>query len=152
MPFRSAYGGLYPIITSREMNRIYEIIQTCGIDMGVAYILPHDENPMLRMIEEFDSDITKLSTKQFIHWLGLVAEQLLEWVTEQRQFESEEIRWSQEEIKWSSTWDTSKPAVIDQVEKTQVESEENMRVASFCLQDLQRIKKNVEQRYRQQSR
>ena len=145
MPFRSTYGGLYPIITSREMNRLHEIIQRCGIDLGAAY-KGNDystRNPMLAMITELDSDFTKLSPKQFVGWLRLLEEQLLEWFREQQKFDSEEIR-------WSTTWDTSRPGVTEYVEKTQLELQEHMRDTSICLQDLQTIRKNVRQRYYQQ--
>ena len=146
MPFRSAYGGLYPIITSREMNRLHEIIQRCGIDLGAATTYGYAEmnrNPMLAMIRELDSDFTKLSPKQFVGWLRMIEEQLSEWFREQQKFDSDEIR-------WSTTWDTSRPGVTEYVEKTQLELQEHMRDTSICLQDLQTIRKNVRQRYYKQ--
>jgi len=143
MAFRSEYGGLYPIITSREMNRLHEIIQRCGIDLGAAYMRDYVNNPMRAMITELDSDFTKLSPKQFVGWLRLLEEQLLEWFREQQKFDSEEIR-------WSTTWDTSRPGVTEFVDKTQIELQEHMKDISICLQDLQTIRKNVRQRYYKQ--
>lgn len=146
MAFRSTYGGLYPIITSREMNRLHEIIQRCGIDLGVAFIGgPTARNPMRAIMTEVDSDFTKLSSKQFLGWLRAIEGQLSEWFTEQQKFDSDEIR-------WSTTWDASRPGVAEYVKKTQLELQEHIRDASICLQDVQRIRKNVERRYRQQSR
>lgn len=153
MTMRATYGGLFSVINSREVNRLREIIDRCGLEMGAigfdsSSIIArgyNPRNPMQLMYREYDNDFTQLPLKQFVNWLRQLEEHLSSWYRDKQKETSNVIRWSQ-------SW------VQDEIDDTQTDSgllsmavkedTEELKLASDCLTDLKRIRRNVEQRFR----
>tara|TARA_B100000749_G_scaffold280850_1_gene279270 strand:+ start:5181 stop:5642 length:462 start_codon:yes stop_codon:yes gene_type:complete len=152
MTMRATYGGLFSVINSREVNRLREIIDRCGLEMGaigfdsssISARGYNPRNPMQLLYREYDNDFTQLPLKQFVNWLRQLEEHLSSWYRDKQKQTSEAIRWSQ-------SWVQDE---IDEKDNSGLlsmavnEDTGELKLASDCLTDLKRIRRNVEQRYR----
>jgi len=140
MTMRATYGGLFSVINSREVNRLREILERCGLELGGIYP-PNASNPMYAMFKLYENDFTQLPLETFVSWLKNLERYLSGWYRDKQKEHSETIRWSEH-------WRVDPKEALPDIEQMVNEDTGELKLASDCLTDLKRIRRNVEQRYR----